>query len=365
MKLLYITPFDIKSVSCGAYIRIYNILKYLSRNNKVDYYFHNYAQLDSKEKIKNIKNVKFKPVGPSIRMFQFFNPFLLSKLMSATSKEKPDKIIVSFPWTAIYAKILKSITGTPYYLDLHNVEYKRFKEQKKFPLLNGIFKTVELSAYKSADKIFCVSKEDMNFLKKQGIPKTKLVEIPNGSPTPKPPVKSRINKIKKKYSLKNKKVVLFFGNYSYPPNLDAFNKILNKISKHKLMSNTVFMLVGPSPPIERGVYDNVIVTGEVPVIEDYIHLSDMIVTPIMSGGGTRLKILEGLMCSKPVLSTSKGAEGIDKKVSGNLLSIENKISAFPKKIKATLSKSKKYKLNKQFKDKYSWEKIVKKMEANL
>ena len=37
----------------------------------------------------------------------------------------------------------------------------------------------------------------------------------------------------------------------------------------------------------------------------------MVVVPLLDGGGTRLKILEAFAAKRPVVSTAKGAEGID------------------------------------------------------
>ena len=37
----------------------------------------------------------------------------------------------------------------------------------------------------------------------------------------------------------------------------------------------------------------------------------MAVVPLLSGGGTRLKILEAAACGVPVVATSVGAEGLD------------------------------------------------------
>ncbi|MFN3372950.1 MAG: glycosyltransferase family 4 protein, partial [Chloroflexus sp.] len=52
-------------------------------------------------------------------------------------------------------------------------------------------------------------------------------------------------------------------------------------------------------------------TGFVDNIRDVIARHAVEVTPIREGGGTRLKILEALALGVPVVSTSKGAEGLE------------------------------------------------------
>ena len=42
-----------------------------------------------------------------------------------------------------------------------------------------------------------------------------------------------------------------------------------------------------------------------------VHNSWALVAPLRVGGGTRLKILEAMALGTPVISTTKGAEGID------------------------------------------------------
>jgi glycosyltransferase involved in cell wall biosynthesis len=73
-------------------------------------------------------------------------------------------------------------------------------------------------------------------------------------------------------------------------------------------------IVGGSPPADIRAYgqvDGVTVTGFVPDVRDYMARATALVVPLRSGGGTRLKILEGLSYGVPTVSTSIGAEGLD------------------------------------------------------
>lgn len=54
-----------------------------------------------------------------------------------------------------------------------------------------------------------------------------------------------------------------------------------------------------------------VVTGTVPDVRPWIRRAAACVVPLRSGGGTRLKILETLAMSKPVVTTRLGGEGID------------------------------------------------------
>ena len=52
------------------------------------------------------------------------------------------------------------------------------------------------------------------------------------------------------------------------------------------------------------------VTGGVDDIRPYVHKASVYVVPLRIGGGTRIKIFEAMSMSKPVVSTTVGAEGL-------------------------------------------------------
>jgi len=56
--------------------------------------------------------------------------------------------------------------------------------------------------------------------------------------------------------------------------------------------------------------DKVIVHGEVSDALEYMRQFPLLIVPLCSGGGMRVKILEGMALGKLVITTSLGAEGI-------------------------------------------------------
>jgi glycosyltransferase involved in cell wall biosynthesis len=60
-------------------------------------------------------------------------------------------------------------------------------------------------------------------------------------------------------------------------------------------------------------------TGYVPDIQRLIARSMVSIVPLQTGGGTRLKILESMALGTPVVSTTKGAEGLDVSHGENIL----------------------------------------------
>ena len=76
---------------------------------------------------------------------------------------------------------------------------------------------------------------------------------------------------------------------------------------------------------------NVIITGEVENAYDFMNSKGIMVVPLLSGSGIRVKIIEGMALGKTIVSTSLGAEGISCKDGQNIL-IADTPGAFAEKI---------------------------------
>ena len=71
------------------------------------------------------------------------------------------------------------------------------------------------------------------------------------------------------------------------------------------------------------------VTGEVPDMAPYFLDASIVIAPLRSGGGTRLKILDAFAAARAVVATTVGAEGLDV-VDGTHLLIADDPSSFAK-----------------------------------
>jgi glycosyltransferase involved in cell wall biosynthesis len=110
-------------------------------------------------------------------------------------------------------------------------------------------------------------------------------------------------------------ILLFQGELTYAPNIDAARWLVNTIAPlvHSRIANAEIRLVGNAV---QGVKDlhrapAVTVIGRVPDMIPELAQADIAVVPIRYGGGIRNKILESFAHRIPVVSTTIGAEGID------------------------------------------------------
>ena len=58
-------------------------------------------------------------------------------------------------------------------------------------------------------------------------------------------------------------------------------------------------------------FEGVINHKEVENAIEFMNSMDIMLVPLLSAGGIRVKIIEGMALSKPIISTSIGAEGIE------------------------------------------------------
>ena len=108
--------------------------------------------------------------------------------------------------------------------------------------------------------------------------------------------------------------ILFVGAMNYEPNVtavsyfvkDVFPAILGKYPQAK------FYIVGKAPreDVKKLASDNVIVTGFVDDVWDYLRNSMVVVTPMRSGAGLQNKILEALAVGACVVTSDIGFEGL-------------------------------------------------------
>ena len=109
-------------------------------------------------------------------------------------------------------------------------------------------------------------------------------------------------------------VLTFVGKLDYAPNVAAVEHIAGEIypAVVRKYPESVFLIVGKyHEPLMKYRRENLIFTGYVENLSSYLSASDIVIVPLDSGSGTRLKILEAASCSRPIVSTEKGAEGLD------------------------------------------------------
>ena len=90
---------------------------------------------------------------------------------------------------------------------------------------------------------------------------------------------------------------------------------------HKEFPELIFFLAGREMPqwLYNTKLPNVEILGEVESATDFIKSKSVMIVPLLSGSGIRIKIIEGMAMGKTIISTSIGAEGINYENNKNIL----------------------------------------------
>jgi glycosyltransferase involved in cell wall biosynthesis len=116
-------------------------------------------------------------------------------------------------------------------------------------------------------------------------------------------------------NLSDPNLIIFYGSMHYYPNIQAVKYFVKNILPSILIKNPKikFYIAGNNPPKDIKILEseNVVVTGFVEDIRELIERASIVVVPMLSGSGTRLKILEGMSMGKIIISSSLGCEGIN------------------------------------------------------
>ena len=114
----------------------------------------------------------------------------------------------------------------------------------------------------------------------------------------------------------NKNIDLcFVGNFSYIPNIEAamffIKKVYPIIKKIKPDVNIYFIGGNVGRHLLELSNEHIIFTGFVSDIREYIWKSKIFVSPLLSGAGMKIKILEAMAMKIPIVATTISCEGID------------------------------------------------------
>jgi len=245
-----------------------------------------------------------------------FNPFYFKQAYRLMKSFESDIIHCELLWSAFSGISLKRSFGKPLVLIDHNIEYLKFREMNK-PHYSCLLREIEKTCCDRADKIVVVSEVDKKHMMEiYGIREEKIAIIPNCADTDefKYSEEGRTY-IRDMYSLAPEAITLMFvGKMDYAPNLAAVKYIVEKIYPIivEKYPKSKFIMVGKGyERLLRYKRRNMILPGFVNRLPDYLSAADIVIIPLDSGSGTRLKILEAASCSRPIVSTKKGVEGLN------------------------------------------------------
>jgi glycosyltransferase involved in cell wall biosynthesis len=218
-----------------------------------------------------------------------------------------------FPAYARPCLKVRSVLGTQVVMVEHNVEYARLRAQ--VPELTdeqyARYKAIELALCNRVNAVVCVSDNDRQILAEDGVDPSCLHTIPHGvdlASYSNPAVSG----VREKFGIPPDDTLLtFHGTYKYEPNSQALSvfaeELLPRLQNLGLPCHV--LAIGRDPP-PTSPHRRIHLTGSVENLAEWLKAADIAVVPLLEGGGTRMKIIDCFAACLPLISTSKGIEGI-------------------------------------------------------
>ena len=293
----------------------------------------------------------------SYNISRFFSPDFNSLLINTLNNNDFDIIHLESLFTTPYIKTIRDNSTAKIILRSHNLEYmiwERLSNESNNPakkiylkILSSQLKKYEIDILNLVDGIATISSEDL----------TKYKHLACNKPLINIPFSINIDKyISKDKILDIKNIKLFhLGSMNWKPNLEAVSYLLKAIwpQIYTKFPNLSLHIAGREMP-EWMVSNNIqglTNHGEIRSSTDFMNDHDIMIVPLLSAGGIRVKIIEGMALGKTIISTKIGAEGIDYTDGENIIiantteEITDKISYLltnPEKIKHIGTNAKKF-----------------------
>lgn len=209
---------------------------------------------------------------------------------------------------------------------------------RKFPkYIRRIKEEVELKILNKFDQVLVVSSEEYNCLLEKGFPQKKLILSGSSHDI----IDSRNGK--KKYDL------LFVGAIGNEPNLEGLNWFLQNVWPSVIKDLPNLSLAVAGSICNAGFVSSISSPGifKLGFVEDLVEVysqSRVVIVPLFSGSGVKIKLVEAMAHCKPVISTSIGAEGLNLDPNKDFLLAEDVLewNLSIKKLITSKSKRRKY-----------------------
>ena len=268
----------------------------------------------------------------SYNISRFFSPDFNSLLIKTLKKNSYDVILLESLFTTPYIESIRNHSQSKIILRSHNLEHiiwERLAKETTNPakkiylnLLSNQLKSYEIEVLNQLDGIAAISKDDeLKYNNFNRAPKT--ITIPFGI---------NVLNYNNETNNRNKNLKFFhLGAMDWKPNLEAVGWLLKEIWPKILQKNpnAELHLAGKNMP--KWLIDkkdvNVFNHGNVKNANEFIRKYDIMIVPILSAGGIRVKIIEGMALGKTIISTKIGAEGLNYNNNENIL-IANTPSEF-------------------------------------
>ena len=267
---------------------------------------------------KALKNLLFSRQPYNVE--RFISPAVGEKLLEILRTEAIDIVQMEGTFVAWYVELLgrqhrANFRVPPLVLRAHNVEFtiwQMLAHREKNPLKRLFLRTMaarlekfERRYLRQFDAVVAITEADAQRLRALQCPEP-VVFIPAGVDLarcqPDPAIRAQ------------PRTLFMIGSLDWLPNQEGVEWLLREVwpAFHAEFPDVELHIAGRNAPAHLLAprTDNVFMHGFVESAAEFMQQYDLMLVPLLSGGGMRVKIIEGLALGKVILSTRLGAEGI-------------------------------------------------------
>jgi glycosyltransferase involved in cell wall biosynthesis len=280
-----------------------------------------------------------------------------------------NNIYCDHPYMMPTAISLSKELRIPLYMRSHNIESERFRTLEK-KWWRGMY-WFEQYSMRSATGVFFVTPEDAEWaMEYYKLSPSKCHVIPFGTPIAETPVEHTAAKklLTKELNIPEHKPLLYFlGALDYYPNIQAVNFILDEIMPRLDGANKDYEILIAGKGLPLAIQKRIEATerirylGFVPSLDTFLNGSNVMLNPVLLGGGIKTKAVEALGHNKMVVSTYSGAAGLIREACGGnlLVAADDDWDDFVQKIVTAMQSIPK--IPGAFYETYNWDKIARKV----
>jgi polysaccharide biosynthesis protein PslH len=253
--------------------------------------------------------------GKSYHVSRFHTKAFAQKITEVLRKETFDIIQLEMLQMATYLDIIRKYSKAPVVLRAHNIEHKiwqRIAENCSNPLkrlyLNHLYRSLkrfEISILNKVDGIVAITPVDARNFDRLSH-STNIISVPFGinlDTLPENPVQPA------------EPSLFHIGTMNWFPNEESIKWLMTQVwpQVSQRLPEIEVHLAGRYMPdwMLKLSIPHVIIDGEVPDVWEYMQRFSIMVVPLFSGSGIRIKIVEAMAAGKAIITTAIGAEGIN------------------------------------------------------
>ncbi len=250
----------------------------------------------------------------SYNISRFYTNDVEQKLIEHLKNHQYDLIHIEGLFMLPYIPTIKKYSNAKIAFRAHNVESQIWSRLAKeangikkwyLNLLSRRIKQFEDTAPNQVDYIIPISSDDAEYFKKQFPQKNIFVSSAGVN----------LNKFIQSDVATEQNSLFHLGALNWYPNIEAVKWLLGDIYQQLIRKRSDFKIyiAGKNTPESYFQYNNsnIVIVGEVENASDFMNSKSIMIVPLKSGSGMRLKIIEGMSVGKAVISTSIGAEGLN------------------------------------------------------